>query len=152
MFSPLSLRDIRITRGTERSPTSPLDFWYGGDTLIRGSRWDRDEGRRKVLARIFSHVRSISVAIAALEPPRELRGWYPRSCILHSVHSPCVQCTLQTISRWLLDVCRHRRRRRLREKNPAYAYTVDGDSYVPCRCASGASGDREKVEAVNNGL
>lgn len=128
-----ALRDTRIPYKTERSPASSLDFWHGGDTLIRGSR-RRTLLRRKVLVRTFGHVRSISVAIAALEPPREHRGWYPRSCILHSVHSPCVQCTLQTISRWLLDVCRHRRRRRrLREKNPAYAYTVDGGSYVPVR-------------------
>jgi len=83
-----------------------------------------------------SLVRSITVAIAALGPPERTPGLVPS--LLHSVHSPCVQCTLQTISRWLPDVCR--RRRRLREKNPAYAYTVDDGSYAPSK-ESGAAED-----------
>lgn len=59
-----------------------------------------------------------------------------------------VQCTLQTISRWLPDVCR------LREKNPAYAYTVGGGSYASVLRGSWRPVERpeEEVEAVNNGL
>lgn len=88
--------------------------------------------------------------------PKRTPGLVPS--LVHSAFSAFPLRSMHaTISRWLLDVCRHRRRRSrsrrlLREKNPAYAYTVDGGSYVPVRFSGSPVEIETRWRSVNNGL